>query len=103
MKQIKDLGPCELLCQLAEEAAELSKAALKMRRAIDGKNPTPKSREACETNLIEEIADVVLIEAYLIETKVLPENLAEVVEEISKFKQRRWENRLNGNREEKQS
>lgn len=50
----------ELLCQLAEEAAELSQAALKLRRALDGKNPTPKSISECEAALDEEIADVEL-------------------------------------------
>ena len=50
----------ELLCQLAEEAAELSQAALKLRRAMDGKNPTPKSVAQCKSELDEEIADVLL-------------------------------------------
>lgn len=50
----------ELLCQLAEEAAELSQAALKLRRAIDGKNPTPKTFGECKKDLNEEIADVLL-------------------------------------------
>lgn len=50
----------EVLAQLAEEAAELGKAALKLRRVIDGTNPTPVTLiEACE-NLAEEIGDVLL-------------------------------------------
>ena len=54
------LDKTEILAQLAEEAAELAQAALKLRRAIDGKNPTPKSISECEDALDEEIADVVL-------------------------------------------
>lgn len=101
MKQIKDLGTCELLCQLAEEAAELSKAALKLRRAIDGTNPTPKSREECTENLIEEIADVDLVVRILKDTKDLPWDLVVKTSEICDFKKKRWKNRLNGNSEEK--
>jgi hypothetical protein len=55
---IDRLGIPELLCQLAEEAAELSKAALKLRRAITGVNPTPVTVEQARDNLIEEMADV---------------------------------------------
>lgn len=35
----------ELLAQLAEECSEAAKAALKLRRARDGVNPTPVSEE----------------------------------------------------------
>ena len=36
------LPDAELWAQLAEEAAELAQAALKIRRVLDGTNPTPK-------------------------------------------------------------
>lgn len=36
----------------------LAQAALKLRRALDGTNPTPKSVAECEANLTEEIADI---------------------------------------------
>ena len=58
MKINEILSKKEILAQLAEEASELSQAALKLRRAIDDKNPTPKSVWACENALDEEIADV---------------------------------------------
>lgn len=58
MKINEILGKTEILAQLAEEASELAQAALKLRRAIDGKNPTPKSISECESALDEEIADV---------------------------------------------
>lgn len=61
MAKITDyLSESEILAQLAEEAAELAQAALKLRRAIDGTNPTPKSREECLKNLVEEYADVLV-------------------------------------------
>lgn len=52
----------DILCQLAEEASELSQAALKLRRAITGTNPTPVSEDEALHNLCEEIADVSLTE-----------------------------------------
>ena len=54
----EELGVCELLCQLAEESMELGHAALKLRRAIDGKNPTPVSVGEAEDAVLEEVADV---------------------------------------------
>lgn len=50
----------EILCQLSEECAELSQAALKLRRAITGNNPTPVCAEDAEDAMQEEIADVLL-------------------------------------------
>lgn len=52
------LQPAELYAQLAEEATELAKAALKMRRAITDVNPTPITEAEAYGNLIEETADV---------------------------------------------
>jgi hypothetical protein len=47
-KKISDILPkTEILAQLAEEASELAQAALKLRRALDGTNPTPKCVEEC--------------------------------------------------------
>lgn len=58
-KKISDILPkTEILAQPAEEASELAQAALKLRRALDGTNPTPKSVAECEANLTEEIADI---------------------------------------------
>ncbi len=48
-KKVSDILPkTEILAQLAEEASELAQAALKLRRALDGTNPTPKSVEECQ-------------------------------------------------------
>jgi len=58
-KKVSDILPkTEILAQLAEEASELAQAALKLRRALDGTNPTPKSVAECEANLLEEFADI---------------------------------------------
>lgn len=57
---IQKVGECEVLAQLAEEAAELAQAALKLRRALDGKNPTPKTVEECRRDLCEEYLDVLI-------------------------------------------
>ncbi len=50
----------ELLAQLSEECNELAKAALKMRRVLDGRNPTPVTMPEAWANLQEEISDVLL-------------------------------------------
>lgn len=50
----------ELLAQLAEECGELAQAALKLRRVIDGRNPTPVSYEEARDALHEEASDVLL-------------------------------------------
>lgn len=43
-KDVLDYLPREeILAQLAEEASELAQAALKLRRALNGTNPTPKA------------------------------------------------------------
>lgn len=58
-KKVSNILPkTEILAQLAEEASELAQAALKLRRALDGTNPTPKSVEECLENTQEEMADV---------------------------------------------
>lgn len=71
LEEIMDqLGEPEVLAQLAEEATELAQAALKLRRALDGKNPTPKTIEECRENLNEEFADVAICASALrIDTK----------------------------------
>lgn len=59
-KKVSDiLSKTEILAQVAEEASELAQAALKLRRALDGTNPTPKSVEECRKAFEEEYADVV--------------------------------------------
>lgn len=51
----------EIYAQLAEEAAELAHAALKVRRILRGANPTPVDPDdACE-RVVEEASDVIAV------------------------------------------
>lgn len=81
------LGCCELLVGLAEEAAELSQAALKLRRTLDGRNPTPLTTGDASRKLNEEFADVLLCAAVL---GLDREELARIIRE----KAARWTTRL---------
>lgn len=54
-EQLNDMDNC---IQIAEEASELAKAALKYIRVKYGNSPTPVSVEEAEQNLKEEIADI---------------------------------------------
>lgn len=47
-----------ILLQLAEGAAELSSAASKLVRILDGENPSPTSPQKARENVIEEYGDV---------------------------------------------
>ena len=57
----------DILDQLAEEAVELSHAALKLARIKRGTNPTPVSEEDATANVIEEWSDLALIMKYILE------------------------------------
>ena len=59
MNIIEEIGLSAALAQLAEECCELGKAALKLQRIVDKRNPTPVTRKQAEEDLIEEAADVV--------------------------------------------
>lgn len=86
---LETLGECEILAQLAEEAAELAKAALKLRRVLDGNNPTPVSEEEALQNLIEEVGDV-----WVCLDLILDEEEQESAWEISLLKMDKWAKRL---------
>lgn len=85
------LPPDELLAQLAEEAAELSQAALKLRRALTGINPTPVTVDEARKSLVEEAADVYNVLGLLLDAA----DNAEIYE-IIRRKKARWLNRLEG-------
>ena len=92
IKYVREKLPREdLLCQLAEECAELGKAALKLARVLRGVNPTPVTREEAFQNLVEEMADVTLcMEVLGLNTPELLYNCGRIWEE----KSARWMNRL---------
>ena len=85
----------EVLAQLAEEATELGKAALKLRRVYTGINPTPVTGREAFANLLEELADVyTCIHVLGFDTC---ENLAQV-QRIMLDKMERWAGRLESQR-----
>lgn len=96
MKINEILDKTEILAQLAEEASELAQAALKLRRAIDGKNPTPKSVWACENALDEEIADVWLC---IREAGFCDDYRLMIQGEIMCSKEERWLSRLHARKD----
>ena len=61
MKILDEIGEPAMLEQLAEEASELAQAALKLARKERGDNPTPKTKQQCVADLLQEIADVKLV------------------------------------------
>lgn len=54
-----NLSEEDILCQIAEEAAELTQAALKLRRAISQTYPAPITVGEAVDNLFEEYGDTV--------------------------------------------
>lgn len=91
-KILEKLGRAPVLEQLAEEAAEVAQAALKLSRIIRGENPTPKTACEAEEALEEEMADVsVCMRVLAIESIVID---VENVEKIAEIKMKRWLNRL---------
>lgn len=78
----------ELLAQLAEETAELSQAALKMRRVLDGRNPTPVGYQQALKDLNEEVADVQLC------LDMIGFLDADTIKQMRKEKLARWLSRL---------
>lgn len=61
MGYMKDrIGDAAMYEQLAEEASELCKAALKMARILRGENPTPVTGRQAWEDLEEEYTDVMI-------------------------------------------
>jgi NTP pyrophosphatase (non-canonical NTP hydrolase) len=81
----KLIGKPSLLEQLAEEATELAKAALKQARILRGENPTPVTEEEARASVIEEYTDVVHC------AKMLDINEDELQIE---YKSKRWIDRI---------
>lgn len=79
----------ELLCQLAEECQELGKAALKLRRAMTGTNPTPMTETDAWRKFNEEVADVMAV----LKVLQIPTDDA-LVQGIQQDKMNRWVRRL---------
>ena len=84
---ISDLPENDRLIQLAEESAELAKAALKVIRAK--KRDTPITETDARLNLLEEIADVLVCVSVL----TTGGDRARI-RQIRQRKKERWENRI---------
>lgn len=90
----ENLSEEDILCQIAEEAAELAKAALKLRRAITQTNPTPVTKEKAADNLIEEYGDtVVACVTYFMKHDLIDRKYVDVLEQ-SNTKYNRWAQRI---------
>lgn len=86
--QVRDLPEEKRLIQLAEESAELAKAALKLIRAVSG--DTPVTENEARANLIEEIADVETAVSVIISDKDRGN-----IDAIKDMKMMRWIMRIN--------
>ena len=80
------LGDAELLAQIAEECSELAHASLKLRRVLDGTNPTPVTEEEAVAAFSEEYLDLILCLHAFLESDEAPDELT--------AKLRRWCERL---------
>ena len=80
------LGDAELLAQIAEECSELAHASLKLRRVLDGTNPTPVTEEEAVAAFSEEYLDLILCLRIFLESDETPDELT--------AKLRRWCERL---------
>lgn len=97
--RIKDILPeTEILALLAEEAAELAQAALKLRRVLDGTNPTPVTEGAARNDLVEEYGDVLNCADQLFSALDLA-----LCTDMRDKKKQRWVTRLEERRKMKQS
>ena len=80
----------DLLAQLAEECAEVGHAALKLRRARTGTNPTPVTGEQAFEKLEEEISDLHTV------LTVLGVCGISGISSVYNAKLKRWAGRVNG-------
>lgn len=83
----------ELLAQLAEECTELAHAALKLRRALTGVNPTPVTVAEAEEMLLNETADVLTAINYAITDQAMLEPDGDIYLRMLE-KNDRWISRL---------
>lgn len=99
-KKVSDILPkTEILAQLAEKASKLAQSALELRCALDGTNPTSKSVEECEANLMEEFADIsnavdALCDAWFGDDLDSEREFWDAKYEIEDTKYKRWLSRL---------
>jgi NTP pyrophosphatase (non-canonical NTP hydrolase) len=94
LKYVRDvLSSADQYAQLAEEAAELCHAALKMERVLRGTNPTPVTRFQAIDKLFEETADV-LTALEVVNLHSNDEMINDAINDIRCEKMDRWVQRL---------
>lgn len=86
-----DMAPEENSSDLAKAASKLAHSALKLRRTLSHKNPTPVTTEAAVLKVQEEVADVLLC-LDLLGIDITDANIDLIQEE----KATRWIGRLKG-------
>lgn len=92
---IEYISQGEILAQMAEEAVEFAQAALKLRRALDDSNPTPKSIPECWEALEEECGDLMnCIDALMLEDAQNYHAFMSKCGKIAEPKMERWKQRL---------
>lgn len=85
----EEIGEAAALEQLAEECAELGKAALKLARIIRGENPTPMTKTDALENLREEWMDILVCADICEKLKMNPSQVDRMyTEKLDRWKQR---------------
>lgn len=92
---VKDLGLIHIRRALHEVCHDLAKAALKLRRARGGDNPTPITEEGAKEMLLCHISMMVALDSIFFKNDV-----REQMEKIKKMKMERWAERLRGGLED---
>lgn len=94
-KVIEYISQEEILAQTAEEAVEFAQAALKLRRALYGKNPTPRSIPECWEAFEEEYGDLMnCIDALMLEDAQNYHAFMSKCGKLAEPKMKRWKQRL---------
>ena len=101
LKIYREVGRTEILTVIAEEAAEVAQAALKLRRAINqcSGNPTPVETQKAIDSLNEELGDfLVAVNA------AVPDPMIDISKIIrtERHKRLRWLSRIHEAKEEKE-
>jgi len=86
---VEQIGEAAALEQLAEESAELAKAALKLARIVRAENPTPVDYDTAFCSLLEELGDVRLCADVLEDKYGTLDTNAKECEKLE-----RWQSRL---------
>lgn len=94
-KIIEYISQGEILAQTAEKATGFAQAALKLRRALSGKNPPPKSIPECWDAFEEEYGDLLnCIDALTLEDAQNYHAFMSKCGEKAEPKMSRWKDRL---------